>query len=445
MAQRMVCIYKDQTIGIESIYTIREGKKINIPGKVEELRKLGRQNQLFCPCGCGANLILVAGDRNLREQHFRIKEGTGKGKCIALEETDISINSKIMLKGWLDLKLPSARIGSRVQLKEISDSERKFEFTFFDYTNRIGVCYWYERANIESDKVNMFEDFNGVNKTLYVTDIHNAGSTGQYPEFMIKIQNKQGYVLYLDLKDSMFSENGYEKVTLDTRVFVQNRYQTWQEMLVISDKLDAYSVSADGDLIHNNLAVKDVVREAIEKFQSEENEKLQIEQAKREELLAKTKAKDEVSVPTKVTVKPQKTREEIQREIEEEYKKRRGFTEDGQEISLLDFANCDKVIRDRNGERWVQCKVCGKKSLTKDFVSYGGKDTLNLGVCYTCHKDGKDNVEMPVISDKENKKARELVCPECGGKLVEKRGRFGTFMGCQNYPECRFTINTPRK
>lgn len=445
MARRTDCIYNGQTIGIESIYTIQEGKRINIPGKVEALRKLGRQNQLFCSCGCGANLILVAGDRNLREQHFRIKEGTGKAKCIALEETDISINSKIMLKGWLDLKLPSARIGSRVQLKEISDSERKFEFTFFDYTNKIGMCYWHERANIESDKVNMFEDFNGVNKTLYVTDIHNAGSTGQYPEFMIKIQSKQGYVLYLDLKDSLFSENGYEKVTLDTRVFVQNRYQTWQEIVVLSDKLDSYSVSADGDLIHNNLAVKDVVREAIEKFQSEENEKLQIEQAKREELLAKTKAKDKESVPIKVTVNPQKTREEIQREIEEEYKKRRGFTEDGQEISLLDFANCDKVIRDRNGERWVQCKVCGKKSLTKDFVSYGGKDTLNLGVCYTCHKAGKDKVEVPFISDKEPKKVRELVCPECGGKLVEKRGRFGTFMGCQNYPECRFTINTPRK
>ncbi len=445
MAQRTMCMYNGQTIGIESIYTIREGKKINIPGKVEELRKLGRQSQLFCPCGCGANLILVAGDRNLREQHFRIKEGTGKGKCIALEETDISINSKIMLKGWLDLKLPSARIGTRVQLKEISNSERKFEFTLFDYNSKIGVCYWHERANIDSDKVDMFEDFSGVNKTLYITDIHNAGTTGQYPEFMIKIQNKQGYVLYLDLKDSMFSENGYEKVVLDTRVFVQNRYKTWQEIIVISDKLDSYSVSTNGDLLHNNVAVEDVVREAIEKFQDNENKQLQIEKVRQEERLAQSKKRERMPFPINVTIYPQNKSEDIRRKIEEESKKRKGFTEDGKEINLLDFVNCFNVIRDGNGDRWVQCKVCGKKSLTKDFVSYGGKDTLNLGVCYTCHKDGKDNVEMPVISDKENKKVRELVCPECGGKLVEKRGRFGTFMGCQNYPECRFAINTPRK
>lgn len=30
-------------------------------------------------------------------------------------------------------------------------------------------------------------------------------------------------------------------------------------------------------------------------------------------------------------------------------------------------------------------------------------------------------------------------CPECGGKLTLKSGRFGPFVACANYPECRFT------
>jgi DNA topoisomerase-1 len=30
-------------------------------------------------------------------------------------------------------------------------------------------------------------------------------------------------------------------------------------------------------------------------------------------------------------------------------------------------------------------------------------------------------------------------CPECGGKLALKSGRFGPFIACSNYPECRFT------
>jgi DNA topoisomerase-1 len=30
-------------------------------------------------------------------------------------------------------------------------------------------------------------------------------------------------------------------------------------------------------------------------------------------------------------------------------------------------------------------------------------------------------------------------CPECGGDLLIKTGRFGKFIGCANYPTCRFT------
>ncbi|MCR4401882.1 MAG: type I DNA topoisomerase [Firmicutes bacterium] len=30
-------------------------------------------------------------------------------------------------------------------------------------------------------------------------------------------------------------------------------------------------------------------------------------------------------------------------------------------------------------------------------------------------------------------------CPECGRPLVVKHGRFGTFLGCQGYPDCTFT------
>ena len=31
------------------------------------------------------------------------------------------------------------------------------------------------------------------------------------------------------------------------------------------------------------------------------------------------------------------------------------------------------------------------------------------------------------------------ICPKCGGNLVERKGRFGTFLGCSNYPMCGFT------
>ena len=30
-------------------------------------------------------------------------------------------------------------------------------------------------------------------------------------------------------------------------------------------------------------------------------------------------------------------------------------------------------------------------------------------------------------------------CPECGHELIIKRGRFGEFIACTGYPECRYT------
>lgn len=43
-----------------------------------------------------------------------------------------------------------------------------------------------------------------------------------------------------------------------------------------------------------------------------------------------------------------------------------------------------------------------------------------------------------VRKEKEDIKAR--LCPKCGGVLKERNGKYGTFMGCSNYPKCRFTV-----
>lgn len=33
------------------------------------------------------------------------------------------------------------------------------------------------------------------------------------------------------------------------------------------------------------------------------------------------------------------------------------------------------------------------------------------------------------------------VCPQCGGQLLLRRGKYGSFYGCSNYPRCKFTMN----
>jgi hypothetical protein len=42
------------------------------------------------------------------------------------------------------------------------------------------------------------------------------------------------------------------------------------------------------------------------------------------------------------------------------------------------------------------------------------------------------------LKDKETSISSGL-CPRCGGNLVLRNGKYGSFYGCNNYPKCRFT------
>ena len=158
MAKRTVCLYKGNPIGIESIYTVVNGQQINIPEKIDALRKKSRNLELFCPCGCGSNLILVAGDRNLKEQHFRLKDGENNSGCVATVETEVSIDSKIVLKCWLEDKLENSEILTRVPIHAIDHTERKFEFSFLSENRKIAVSYYHDRINISDDKLEILEN-----------------------------------------------------------------------------------------------------------------------------------------------------------------------------------------------------------------------------------------------------------------------------------------------
>jgi DNA topoisomerase-1 len=50
-------------------------------------------------------------------------------------------------------------------------------------------------------------------------------------------------------------------------------------------------------------------------------------------------------------------------------------------------------------------------------------------------REAERTMEKVVVEPEKTGEA----CPECGGDLVIKNGRFGKFIGCANYPTCRFT------
>lgn len=46
------------------------------------------------------------------------------------------------------------------------------------------------------------------------------------------------------------------------------------------------------------------------------------------------------------------------------------------------------------------------------------------------------NIKNKIVEDKE--KIENMICPKCGGNLVVRNSKYGTFIGCSNYPKCKF-------
>ncbi|NLS44400.1 MAG: type I DNA topoisomerase [Firmicutes bacterium] len=58
---------------------------------------------------------------------------------------------------------------------------------------------------------------------------------------------------------------------------------------------------------------------------------------------------------------------------------------------------------------------------------------------YPPFKKTVDEAEERVERVKMPEEVTSELCPECGRNLVVKHGRFGAFLGCQGYPDCKFT------
>ncbi len=98
-------------------------------------------------------------------------------------------------------------------------------------------------------------------------------------------------------------------------------------------------------------------------------------------------------------------------------------------------ADLENQLDDVSGGRLAYKVVL--RNFWKDFMSYveGTKDLRVSEVLDTLDADLAAHL-FPTPEDGSDPR----VCPTCGeGRLSLKLGKFGAFIGCSNYPECRFT------
>lgn len=261
MAQRTVALYKGKYIGIETIYTVVNGRQINIPEKLKELRVKSQNNELFCPCGCSANLILVAGDKNLREQHFRIKDGNLNQKCNVSTEGKTSVDSKIVLKCWMDDKLKASDIESRVPIYAVDDINRGYEFSFLSRSRKMALSYCHERVNLSDEKLSILESNSQGIRIIYIVDHKNGGCEGQYPEGLMRVQHRQGYCLLLTVDSANYNEAGMEAA-----FYAQDIDGLWQEVVFAEGLLRDFSINGDGQILYADELLSTELSGAMDNF-----------------------------------------------------------------------------------------------------------------------------------------------------------------------------------
>lgn len=92
-------------------------------------------------------------------------------------------------------------------------------------------------------------------------------------------------------------------------------------------------------------------------------------------------------------------------------------------------------LKKEEKETDIACDKCGKMMLLRwgkngEYLVCSGRPACKNKKNVKVEDDGTIKVVEAEIKG---------ICERCGGSLIEKKGRFGRFLACSNYPECKFT------
>jgi DNA topoisomerase-1 len=103
-------------------------------------------------------------------------------------------------------------------------------------------------------------------------------------------------------------------------------------------------------------------------------------------------------------------------------------------VEMRDVKSEIEIITD------LVCEKCGKPMKVRwgrhgKFLACTGYPECRNAKSYDIDAAGKIFVPEPVVTDEK--------CDKCGSPMIIRSGRFGKFMACQRYPECKTTRSIP--
>lgn len=110
--------------------------------------------------------------------------------------------------------------------------------------------------------------------------------------------------------------------------------------------------------------------------------------------------------------------------------------------NIVCFSGSVNLMVEHNGEI-VSCDNLPRKIMSYiDSVVYNPDMIMDI-LSYNNSGKIKDKIKHSIDTGRK-KKDKYITCPKCGGNLVQKVGIYGNFIGCSNYPMCRYKKNSIR-
>lgn len=111
-------------------------------------------------------------------------------------------------------------------------------------------------------------------------------------------------------------------------------------------------------------------------------------------------------------------------------------------ISVICFSNQAKIdVKSNNIVTQVDYLKDEILKYNEVFVDNDIKELSNIIIQNniedkSLRKQHIKDIHVKINNDKELE--NNMICPKCGNKLVERNGKYGKFIGCSNFPKCRY-------
>lgn len=116
-----------------------------------------------------------------------------------------------------------------------------------------------------------------------------------------------------------------------------------------------------------------------------------------------------------------------------------------QTVDILDKYSPEIMDAELTRQFEEEMEMIRKKEATPEQVLEKAKDVISRIIKNFKDKEADIGKELDEAQAEAIKKAITIgKCPNCDGDLVIRKGKFGRFVACNNYPECKTTYNIPK-